>query len=162
MRRAATAGALLQDLLAQWGIKGKLQAYQAWQVWDEVVGPQIAAHARPARIRDEVLEVRVDQAVWMQQLQLLKPKLLARLNERLDDQAIRDIFLRRGAITAEAPQPQKQEQTKDFKRIILEETDKTKIEEALLNIDDPELRKILRTVFTHSAQAAKIKTDLNS
>ena len=62
MVKAAATGPLLKQLLQQWGLEGKLREYAAWQVWDEVVGPQIAARARPARVRDGVLEVRVDQA----------------------------------------------------------------------------------------------------
>ncbi len=148
MKRAATAGALLGDLLTQWGMTGKLQAYRAWQVWDEVVGPQIAAHARPARIREGVLEVRVDQAVWMQQLQLLKPKLLARLNERLGEETIRDIFWRRGTHPAAplepvpAPPPQPPLPPEEISRI----------DEIVAPLTDPEVRAHLRRLLIRQAR----------
>ncbi|AMV73137.1 hypothetical protein JCM30471_15480 [Desulfuromonas carbonis] len=102
LRRAAGIGGVLQGLLQQKGMSERLREYRAWQVWNEVVGPQIAAHAQPCGIRDGILEIRVDQPVWMQQLQLLKPKLLARLNERLGAALFRDLFLRRGQV-ATAP-----------------------------------------------------------
>ncbi|MEJ2698369.1 MAG: DUF721 domain-containing protein, partial [Desulfuromonadales bacterium] len=95
MKTAAAAGSLLRQLLGQWGLDRKLREYRAWELWDEVVGPQIAARARPAKLRDGVLEVGVDQAFWMQQLQLMKPKILSSLNARLGEVLIRDIFWRR-------------------------------------------------------------------
>ena len=104
LRRAAGIGGVLQGLLQQKGMSARLREYRAWQLWNEVVGPQIAAHAQPCGIRDGILEIKVDQPVWMQQLQLLKPKLLARLNERLGDALFRDLFLRRGQVaTTTAP-----------------------------------------------------------
>ncbi|MBE0598149.1 MAG: DUF721 domain-containing protein, partial [Desulfuromonadales bacterium] len=83
MRKAATTGELVLDLLRRQGLEAKMKEYRAWQIWDQAVGPQIAARARPVRIREGVLEVRVEQAAWMQQLQLLKPKILAKVNEAL-------------------------------------------------------------------------------
>lgn len=98
MRKAATTGALLGQFLQQSGLAAKLHTYEALLVWDEVVGLQITVHTQPTRIRDGILEVRVDQAVWMQQLQLMKPKILTRLNERLGGEVIKDIFWRRGKV----------------------------------------------------------------
>ena len=103
--RAVGIGGVLRSVLQQRGMTGRLREYRAWQVWNEVVGPQIAAHAQPCGIRDGVLEIKVDQPVWMQQLQLLKPKLLARLNEHLGGPLFRDLFLRRGRLAAANPAP---------------------------------------------------------
>ena len=94
---------LRRILLASLGLEERLQQYRALLLWDEVVGPQIAARTRPEKIRDGVLEVCVDQPTWMQQLQLLKPQILAKLNgtdpmgERDMQQAIRGAQAARGA-----------------------------------------------------------------
>jgi len=149
MKKAAAAGTLLNQFLEQSGLSGKLRAYESWQVWNEVVGQQIAAHAQPAKIRDGVLEVRVDQAVWMQQLQLLKPKILARLNERLGEQVIRDIFWRRGSVEgpspgaiAPPPSPPPPLPTEEMFRI----------EKIVHLLDDAELREQLRQILIRQAR----------
>ena len=100
--KAVGIGGILQDLLQRRGMSERLREYRAWQVWNETVGPQIAAHAQPCGIRDGVLELKVDQPVWMQQLQLMKPQLLAKLNQRLGASLFRDLYLRRGRL---APPP---------------------------------------------------------
>lgn len=153
MRHPASAGDLIQQVLQQRGMEGKVEEYRAWQVWDEVVGPQIARRARPIRIRDGVLEVRVDQPVWMQQLQLLKPRILTRLNQALGKELLRDLFLRRGAIDqapTAAPEP-----PPAWLQIKLSDAEKQEIEVSVASIADPELRDSLRALLRRQKQLAK-------
>ncbi|MDY0291979.1 MAG: DUF721 domain-containing protein [Desulfuromonadaceae bacterium] len=91
----ATTRTLVKALFSDMGIAPRIEQHQVWFIWDKVVGAQIAAHARPASIRNNVLEVRVDHAVWMQQLQLLKPQILAKINRELNCTPIESMYLRR-------------------------------------------------------------------
>lgn len=50
--------------------------------WDDAVGPAIAAHVQPLRLRDGVLTVEVDDPTWATQVRLLHDDLLSRLEER--------------------------------------------------------------------------------
>ncbi|PLX82199.1 MAG: DUF721 domain-containing protein [Desulfuromonas sp.] len=156
MKRAVSAASLIQDLLRRQGLEGKLREYRAWEIWNEVVGPQIAARAQPLRIRDGVLEVRVDQAVWMQQLQLLKPQLLLRLNQRLGENLLHDIYLRRGkparpetSAPGPAPLPWREE------RLSAEEQDH--IDQSVAPLHDPELRNALRDLLTRQRKLARAR-----
>jgi hypothetical protein len=155
MKQAASAGALIRNLLRQRGMEGKLREYRAWQVWDEVVGPQIAARARPVRIREGVLEVRVDQPVWMQQLQLLKPKILGRLNERLEGAVIKDLYLRRGRVERESPGAPATPPPPAWHSATLTEEEESRIEAALAPLADPELRQRLRAILIRQAKLGK-------
>ncbi|MGE3834253.1 MAG: DciA family protein [Acidimicrobiia bacterium] len=47
--------------------------------WDDLVGEVLAAHARPAALRDGVLVVTVDDPAWATQLRWLQVDLLERL-----------------------------------------------------------------------------------
>ncbi|MDD2557253.1 MAG: DUF721 domain-containing protein [Desulfuromonas sp.] len=94
-RFGATTRSIVKTLFDDMGIASRIEQHQVWTIWDKVVGAQIAAHARPASIRNNVLEVRVDHAVWMQQLQLLKPQILAKLNRELNCPPIDSMYLRR-------------------------------------------------------------------
>jgi predicted nucleic acid-binding Zn ribbon protein len=62
--------------------------------WEAVVGPSVAVHAYPEQIRSDKLYVRVDTSVWLQELTLLKPSLIEKLNAVLGDHVIRDMILR--------------------------------------------------------------------
>jgi len=48
--------------------------------WPEVVGQEYAGRSMPAWFRRNVLWVYVQGSVWMQQMQLVKPELLAGIN----------------------------------------------------------------------------------
>jgi predicted nucleic acid-binding Zn ribbon protein len=53
------------------------------QVWPTTVGQAIAVEAQPSAERDGVLTVSCSAAVWSQELDLMAPTILERLNEVL-------------------------------------------------------------------------------
>ena len=58
------------------------------RVWPEVVGPVIAAQAEPTSEREGVLRVTCSAAVWAQELDLMGPELVGRLNAALGAEAL--------------------------------------------------------------------------
>lgn len=56
---------------------------EAQRVWGTAVGPDIASHAQPTAERGGVLVVSCAAAVWAQELDLLAPVILERVNEAL-------------------------------------------------------------------------------
>jgi hypothetical protein len=144
-------GDLVEQLLTSKGLTAQLKKYQTWSCWDDVVGPQIARYAQPLRIRGRILEVRVSQSTWMQQLQLLKPKILIQLNERLEENLLDDIFLKSGPIKTPAiASPSEPPPT-----IPLDDEDHNQIDEILEGIDDPDIRKSLSSLIGLDFQAKK-------
>jgi predicted nucleic acid-binding Zn ribbon protein len=66
------------------------------QVWERTLGPAIASYARPASERDGVLTVICEAAVWAQELELMGPELIARLNAELGEDTLRRLRCRSG------------------------------------------------------------------
>jgi len=66
------------------------------EVWEDAVGPAIAAAARPTAERDGVLTVTCEAAVWAQELDLMAGELIARLNGALEGERIRELRCRTG------------------------------------------------------------------
>jgi predicted nucleic acid-binding Zn ribbon protein len=58
------------------------------RVWPQVVGPVIAAQADPSSERDGVLGVTCSSAVWAQELDLMGPELVGRLNAALGAESV--------------------------------------------------------------------------
>jgi predicted nucleic acid-binding Zn ribbon protein len=92
------AGSVLKGLLEEAGFVRQMRRFSIFEDWPELVGAKLAEHSQPWRMRGDVLEVRVDHAVWMQQLQLKKTEILLEINARLEADPIRDIFWRFGAV----------------------------------------------------------------
>lgn len=76
----------------------RLEVYRVWTFWDEEVGEAIAARAEPAGFRAGVLSVRVSSASWTQELQFMKETIRERLNSRLGEELIRDIYFISGSV----------------------------------------------------------------
>jgi predicted nucleic acid-binding Zn ribbon protein len=64
--------------------------------WERVLGPAIAGSARPTAERDGVLTVICEAAVWAQELDLMGPELIGRLNAELGEDALRQLRCRSG------------------------------------------------------------------
>jgi hypothetical protein len=58
------------------------------RAWRKVAGREIALHSMPAYFRRDVLWIYVQDSIWMQQMQLAKPKLLVEINEYLQDRQV--------------------------------------------------------------------------
>jgi predicted nucleic acid-binding Zn ribbon protein len=57
-------------------------------VWSEVAGPRLAAAAAPVSERDGVVTMACESGVWAQELDLLAPDLLARLEAALGARSV--------------------------------------------------------------------------
>ena len=148
MFHPAAAGAVLDSLTRKMGVHERLEPYRAWKVWAEVVGPQTAQHAQPFRLRAGVLEVRVDHPVWMQQLQLLKPRILERLNRAIAPGVLEDIHLRHGQPEIPVPvTPSEEKQSLPLTTDEQEELDR------LLPPDEDDLHSAWRKLLAHHLQS---------
>ena len=92
-RPVGHAVAALADRLAPQTLLAEVQ-----RVWGQAVGEVVAAQAEPTGERDGVLVVTCASAVWAQELDLMAPDLVQRLNGLLDGGPVR--ALRRQAIAA--------------------------------------------------------------
>jgi len=79
--RPVTVGEALQGYLTRAGLARRVGQAQVIPDWPRLVGPQIAAVATPESITpDGVMFVRVTTSSWMNELQLMTPDIMARVN----------------------------------------------------------------------------------
>ncbi|MBV8986317.1 MAG: DUF721 domain-containing protein [Acidimicrobiia bacterium] len=62
--------------------------------WADIVGPQLAAHARPLSLSSGVLVVGVTEPGWATELRYLESKLLGRFSEVLGDGVVERVEVR--------------------------------------------------------------------
>ena len=103
-KRPARVGDVLKERIAALGWAPRLREEEVLTGWDEAVGPQIAAHARPSHVVNRRLTVVTASPVWTQQLALLKPELLRRIAGRFGRDVVTDLFFVTGRIDP-APAP---------------------------------------------------------
>jgi len=79
--RPTAVGEVLEGYLARAGLAQRLKQAQVVPEWPRLVGPQIAAVTHPESVTpDGTLFVRVATSGWMNELQLMTPQIMARVN----------------------------------------------------------------------------------
>jgi predicted nucleic acid-binding Zn ribbon protein len=68
--------------------------------WEELVGPEVARHAKPYRLRAGVLVIEVDQPAWATQLRFLSGELLEKVGDVTGPGGIREVQIRVSAGSA--------------------------------------------------------------
>lgn len=62
--------------------------------WEQIVGPELAAHTRPDGLADGELTVTADSTAWATQVRLLAAALVRRINTELGDGAVKRVKVR--------------------------------------------------------------------
>lgn len=80
-RKPSPIADALASYLRQAGLVKRVQQAGIVEEWAELVGPQIAAVTEPESVTpDGLLRVRVATAAWANELSMMSPRILARLN----------------------------------------------------------------------------------
>ena len=81
-RQPTSIAEALASYLRRSGFSKRIQQAGVIEAWADLVGPQIAAVTAPESVtQDGVLRVRVATAAWANELSLMTPRILARLNQ---------------------------------------------------------------------------------
>ena len=92
-RAPARVREVLESYLAKSGLGRRLAQAQVIPDWPRLVGPQIAAVTSPESVSpDGTLFVRVATSAWMNELQLMAPEIMARVNAGRGPGRIKTIF----------------------------------------------------------------------
>ena len=95
-REPRRVGDVIGNVLDDLGLEGTSAVLRIAERWEAIVGPEVARHCQPSRLRGGVLEATVDTSVWCQQLQLRQREILAALRRELGAEAPSDLWLRVG------------------------------------------------------------------
>jgi predicted nucleic acid-binding Zn ribbon protein len=72
-------GAMLAKLMKDRGWERPTAEARIFGMWENVVGPDLAAHSRPVKLEQGELTVEAESTAWATQLRLLTPKLITRI-----------------------------------------------------------------------------------
>ncbi|TDE12616.1 DUF721 domain-containing protein [Jiangella asiatica] len=84
-RDPQSVSAALDRLVGEHGWSEDLAVHGAVARWDDVVGPEVAAHVQPEHYDGGVLTVRADSTAWATQVRLFAAELVRKLNHEIGD-----------------------------------------------------------------------------
>jgi predicted nucleic acid-binding Zn ribbon protein len=141
-QRPTRVGDTLERVLRRVDPDHRMKAFRVWTFWNQEVGDSVAKHAQPDGFRAGVLSVRVDSPTWMQELQFMKESIRSRLNQRLGEPLIQDVYFVSGKTAPAEEKP-------------VESAPKTRRPRpiALPRINNPELAAVFKRIAAaHSKQ----------
>src|SRR3990170_6896872 len=98
-------GNALQAVLNRLDPEGHFEIVRLTKAWPEVVGETIARHTAVGQLKFHTAVIKVSRAMWIQELNLMKREILARLVARLGDDSVRDIRFVIGSLGRRARGP---------------------------------------------------------
>lgn len=87
----AKVGDLVDGVLRRAGVREQVERQDVLETWSDVVGERIAEVTRPVRVDGPVLFVEVRSSAWMTELDLMKHRILKRLNQDRDEGRIEKV-----------------------------------------------------------------------
>jgi hypothetical protein len=144
----------LGSLMRARGLQSRLSEYRIFGQWEKTVGSLIACHAQPVSVRGSKLFLAVDSPAWMQQLSLLRPEIINKVNKSLGKHAIREIGLNLGQISV----VRSRDEEELGAAVDLSADERAKIERTVGDIRDPYVRQALRRVMEKDLSRKKQKT----
>ncbi len=133
-----------------WG--RRLSRHRAFLVWEEAVGAAVARVARPVAVRGGCLRVEVSDSVWLQECELAKEQLLAKVNERLDRSDLNEIRFTIGNAAEAAPEGGADEAPRP-KPAGISPRDEKEVTASLRELADLELRKKAENLLARARQS---------
>ena len=92
-------GGPLQNILARLDSEGHFDIIRLSRVWPGVVGELIARRTEVNGLKFHTAVVKVSGAMWIQELNLMKPQILAGLRDAMGNDAVRDLRFVQGRLS---------------------------------------------------------------
>lgn len=87
-------GDALRSLVNALGIEKQVDQYRIFDLWNGIVGEQVAKVAVPERVHNGILIVKVSNAPWRSELTFRKREILEKIHETTHTKSISDIKFR--------------------------------------------------------------------
>lgn len=100
MNQAVPLGNILNELLGskkRSAVRGS-DLTRVWSLWEPALGGFIAENAKPAAFKSDILLVHVNSSPWLHQLRFLKSDIIAKLNNALGEERIKDVVFKIGPL----------------------------------------------------------------
>jgi len=91
---AESIGSIIKQWLRDNGYEEKVRENSVPGYWTEIVGEAVARQAHVERIDRGRMYVRVESAVWRNELLMRRDEIIRKVNERLGAEVVREIVLR--------------------------------------------------------------------
>jgi predicted nucleic acid-binding Zn ribbon protein len=135
--------ATLQPILDRLDAEGHFGIVRLMKVWPEVVGDTIARRTEIQSLKFHTAVVKVSGAMWIQELNLMRAQILARLRQALGDDTVRELRFVKGTLRRRQ-RPKLRPVARETRHFV-----------ALPELKDPELRRAFESLIEAWGRASR-------
>lgn len=93
----------LQPLLDRIDTEGQFGIVRLMRMWPDIVGETIARRTQVSSLKFHTAVVKVSGAMWIQELNLMKPQILSRMRQKIGEDIVRDLRFVQGRLSRREP-----------------------------------------------------------
>ena len=128
-------GGALQEILSRLDSEGHFEIVRLMRLWPDIVGEAIARRTEVNGLKFHTAVVKVSGAMWIQELNLMKPQILERLRTAMGNDAVRDLRFVSGRLSRRE-RPKLRSIPRETRRSV-----------ELPELKDPELRRAFESLI---------------
>jgi len=150
-------GKILENFLTGAGMQQRIREQKIIDAWERMVGKAISEMTQPVRMRNGVLQVKVANSVWMNELQFHKKIIIQKLNGYIGNATVEDLWFmigerEKGREAIDGGEVQ--EKAVRHARALSQE-EKERIERGISHLRDPEMKEIFFRLFSKGLALGK-------
>ena len=141
---------VVEDVIQVYGYDSKISEARVFLVWEDIVGQFIAENTQPSSLAEGKFRVWVKNSVLLAELHLLSRNLIDKINSKIGKSVVRELRfqLKQFSCSRQENQPQKVAKTNcQVGAIGLDQEISRKINSVIQDVEDAELKRVLRRVF---------------
>ena len=85
-------GQLVKGIMKAYGLEDKMKSFDLIAAWPELMGPAVAQRTTDIRIENNILYLKIDSSVMRDELFHGKQIIIARCNQFVGEELIRDVW----------------------------------------------------------------------
>ena len=141
---------VVENVIQVYGYDSKISEARVFLVWEDIVGQFIAENTQPSSLVEGKFRVWVKNSVLLSELHLLSRNLIDKINSKIGKSVVRELRfqLKQFSCSRQENQPQKVAKTNcQVGAIGLDQEISQKINSVIQDVEDAELKRVLRRVF---------------
>lgn len=147
---------VLQNALDRVGIKEKIEEYRAIVFWYNLAS-NLVSRTEPVGVNQGRLFINVTDSVTLHQLTFFKRQYIEKINGMMGRNVVRDIVFRIGRVEKKEQNEESQEEyVRRLNSVQLDQDELMKIDDIVSQIEDEELRELLRSLFIKQTKFYKM------
>jgi hypothetical protein len=145
-RHLQSINPVLDTIFRDLGISERIKLDTLSRRWSDIFSGPLAEHTGPLDLKEGMLVIAVDSPVWLQHLKFMKKDII----EKLKGHGVKDIKLKHGSIyrDKEGGKSAHKPEQPVYRKLTLRETES--IDQAVTEIEDDELKAVIRSIFEKS------------